>query len=62
MKKFLNMLKGKSKTVNFNALIAAIFGICSATGHDVNPQVIIGVQTVGNIVLRSITTTSMDDK
>lgn len=57
-----NVLKGRSKTVNFNALFLALVAIAGALGFTPSADVVAAIQTVLNIVLRFVTDTPLADK
>jgi len=57
-----NSLKGKSKTVNFNAAVTALIGLSAAMGFPV-PEAIVPVIYMGlNWIMRLITTKPLDEK
>ena len=45
----------KSKTLDFNVLVPAIYGFLIAIGMDIPEDVMIGVLAIGNFILRLIT-------
>ena len=45
----------KSKTINFNALMAAGLGIAAALGFDIPPAISNAVLIIGNWILRLVT-------
>ena len=46
----------KSKTIWFNALLGAVVAFTQAIGHPLGEDVIAAIVTIGNILLRIITT------
>ena len=62
MDKFINALKGKSKTINFNALVIALVGISGAFGYEVPTELVTAITTIGNMILRFVTTKALDEK
>jgi len=52
----------KSKTINFNALAAAIVTILEYCGVKVPTEVITAGFTIGNIILRTVTTKPLQEK
>ena len=62
MNAILNVLKLKSKTVNFNALFLALVGVSKALGYEIPAETVAAVQTILNIILRFVTTTSLESK
>jgi hypothetical protein len=45
----------KSKTINLNALLLAVVGVLGAVGYEVQPEVVAGIGTLMNVVLRFVT-------
>ena len=45
----------KSKTLDFNVLVSAIYGFLIAIGMDIPEDVMVGVLAIGNFILRLIT-------
>jgi hypothetical protein len=45
----------KSKTLDFNVLVPAIYGFLSALGMEIPEDVMVGVLAIGNFILRLIT-------
>jgi len=52
----------KSKTIDFNVIVPAIYGMLSAFGVVIPEDVIIGILAIGNFVLRLITSKPITDK
>lgn len=52
----------KSKTINFNALIPAIVVLTSALGYPIPPEAVAAIFSIGNIVLRMVTTKPISEK
>jgi hypothetical protein len=61
MKISLEQLR-KSKTVDFNAACAAVFGLLLAFGVEVPAEVVAAVTTIGNFILRFFTNKSLSEK
>ena len=45
----------KSKTIDFNVLVTAIYGFLKALGFDIPEDVMVGILAIGNFILRLIT-------
>ena len=45
----------KSKTLDFNVLVPAIYGFLIAIGMEIPEDVMVGVLAIGNFILRLIT-------
>lgn len=52
----------KSKTFDFNVIVAAVVTILSNFGVVVSVEVITAITTIGNIILRMITNKPISDK
>jgi len=52
----------KSKTINFNALIAAIAAASAALGYPLPPGYTEAALIIGNIILRLVTKEAISDK
>lgn len=52
----------KSKTLNFNALVPALFGVLAAFEINVPPEVVVGVLAIGNFILRFFTEVPLSEK
>jgi len=52
----------KSKTLDFNVLVPAIYGFLKAIGVEIPEDVMIGVLAIGNFILRFITSKSLKEK
>jgi len=52
----------KSKTLDFNVLVPAIWGFLSAIGIDIPENVMVGVLAIGNFILRFFTTKPVTEK
>ena len=52
----------KSKTVDFNAIVVALFAIAKGMGYEVPAEVITGVLAIGNFILRLITKGPISEK
>ena len=62
MQGLLNILKLKSKTVNFAAVATAIVGLLKALGVEMDPAVVAAIMTLLALVMRMITSESISDK
>jgi hypothetical protein len=62
MNKLIAALTGKSKTVNINALMAAIVAISKSFGYEMSVETVTAFYTVLNIVLRFVTDKPLDEK
>jgi len=45
----------KSKTIDFNVIVSALYGFCVALGMDIPEEVMVGILAIGNFILRLIT-------
>ena len=45
----------KSKTIDFNVLVTAIYGFLKALGVEIPEEVMVGVLAIGNFILRLLT-------
>jgi len=64
-KAIFNALKGRSATVNFNALGIALFALDVLSGTNLvqqNPDWAIVIGAIGNILLRFKTSSALGDK
>ena len=52
----------KSKTLDFNALVPAVWVVLTAVGIGVPEDVVIGVLAVGNFILRFVTKQAVKEK
>ena len=52
----------KSKTLEFNVLIPAIYAFLIAIGIDIPEDVMVGVLAIGNFILRFITKKPLAEK
>jgi hypothetical protein len=52
----------KSKTLDFNVIVPAIYGFVRALGYDVPEEVMVGVLAIGNFVLRFFTNKPVSEK
>lgn len=52
----------KSKTINFNALIVAIVAVLKSLDIYIEPEIIVAIQTIGNIVLRFVTSEPIKER
>lgn len=52
----------KSKTINFNIIIAALFTLGKGFGYEVPADVIAAVTLIGNFILRLFTKDAIKDK
>ena len=52
----------KSKTIDFNIVVPAIYSLLSSIGIMIPENVIVGILAVGNFILRLITSTSIAEK
>ena len=62
MNKITNVIKLKSKTINYNGLYLAIVAMLPALGIAVKPELVAAGQTILNVVLRFMTESSLEDK
>ena len=62
MQGFINILKLKSKTVNFAAVATAIVGLLKALGVEMDPAVVAAIMTLIALVMRMVTTGPMAEK
>ena len=56
----MNILK--SKTIDFNAICLATFALLKGFGIDVPAEVVAGVVTIGNFILRFFTDKPLSEK
>jgi hypothetical protein len=54
--------QAKSKTVQFNAIAAAIIPILTACGVDIPPEAVAGIMALANIIIRQFTKGAVGDK
>jgi len=52
----------KSKTILFNAIVGSVVTFLKIGGIESNPEVVTGILTVGNFILRLITKEAIKDK
>ena len=52
----------KSKTLDFNVLVPAIYAFLIAMGVDIPENVMIGVLAIGNFILRLLTKAPISEK
>ena len=52
----------KSKTIDFNILIPAIYAFLRSIGVDIPEEVMVGVLAIGNFILRFITKKPIAEK
>ena len=52
----------KSKTIDFNIIVPAIYGFLKAMGIEIPEEVMVGVLAIGNFILRLITTKPISEK
>ena len=52
----------KSKTIDFNILIPAIYAFLTTMGVDIPEEVMVGILAVGNFILRFITKKPLAEK
>lgn len=52
----------KSKTLDFNVLVPAIYAFLIAIGMDIPENVMVGVLAIGNFVLRFLTKKPISEK
>lgn len=52
----------KSKTLDFNVLVAAVFSGLKAFGVEVPAEVVVAVTTIGNFILRLKTKAPISEK
>jgi len=52
----------KSKTIDFNILVPAIYAFLIAMGVDIPEDVMIGILAIGNFILRLVTKTPISEK
>ena len=62
MNKITNVVKLKSKTINYNGLYMAVIAMLPALGVTVAPELVAAGQTILNVVLRFVTESSLEDK
>lgn len=62
MQGFLNILKFKSKTVNFAAATTALVALLRALGVEMDPAIIASIMTLLAVALRLVTNKPMDQK
>lgn len=58
---YINKLR-KSKTINFNALAAAVLAVLRSVGVDIPPEVVESVLIIMNILLRMVTSEPISKK
>lgn len=56
MQGILNILKLKSKTVNFAAAATAVVGLLKAFGVEMDPAVVAAIMTLLAVIMRMVTT------
>ena len=56
----MNLLK--SKTLDFNAIVFAVFALAKSFGFDTPDEVIVAVVTIGNFILRFFTDKPLAEK
>jgi len=52
----------KSKTIDFNVLVTAIYAFLVSMGMDIPENVMVGVLAIGNFILRLITKEAISEK
>lgn len=52
----------KSKTIDFNILVPAVWVFLTSIGMDIPEPVMVGVLAIGNFILRLITTKPISEK
>jgi len=52
----------KSKTIDFNVVIAALWAMVQSLGMDIPEEVMVGVLAVGNFILRFFTKEPVSEK
>ena len=52
----------KSKTVDFNVLIPAIYAFLKTMGVDIPEEVMVGVLAIGNFIMRFFTSKPLAEK
>ena len=52
----------KSKTIDFNILVPALWAFLTAMGVDIPEDVMIGILAIGNFILRFFTTKPLSEK
>lgn len=57
-----NMKLFKSKTIDFNVIVPALWGFFIAIGIDIPEPVMVGVLAIGNFILRLITNKPISEK
>ena len=60
----MNWLKKalKSKTMNFNIILGGAFAVAKGFGYEVDADTATAVLTLGNVLLRTLTTKAIGDK
>lgn len=54
--------QAKSKTIQFNAIVAAVVGILRAYNVEIPAEVATGVLAIGNYILRLVTKQPLEEK
>ena len=57
-----NAAKGKSKTVNYNALMTALIPVSAALGFPIPQEIVPAVFAIGNIIIRFFTSKHLGEK
>ena len=57
-----NMKLFKSKTIDFNILVPALWAFLTAVGVDIPEDVMIGILAIGNFILRFFTAKPLSEK
>ena len=52
----------KSKTIDFNVVVAALWAMVQSLGMDIPEEVMVGVLAVGNFILRFFTKEPVSEK
>jgi len=52
----------KSKTIDFNVVVAALWAMVQSLGMDIPEEVMVGVLSVGNFILRFFTKEPVSEK
>jgi len=52
----------KSKTIDFNVLVPAIYAFLKTMGMDIPEDMMVGILAIGNFILRLVTTKPVAEK